>query len=82
MENKKNVKQNFLQKYFQKSTLKKKEKKKKKKKGIKREEPNLLLIIALLLVSPTTQPVPRREISDMILIIRRNISSNGYNQYY
>jgi len=26
--------------------------------------------------------VSRREISDIILIIRRNISSNGYNQYY
>ena len=61
-------------------------KKREKKKGIKREEPNLLLIITLLLMSPTTQPafylVPRREISDMILIIRKNISSNGYNTYY
>jgi len=26
--------------------------------------------------------VLEREISDMVLIIRRNISSNGYNQYY
>jgi len=39
-------------------------------------------------MSPTTQRnifypfVSEREISDMILIIRRNIFSNGYNQYY
>ena len=52
----------------------------------KKKEPNLLLIIALL-HEPNNSTcglpfVSVREISDMILIIRRNIFSNGYNQYY
>jgi len=83
MENKKNVKQNFLQKDLQTSTLeeKKKKKERKKKKRKKGEEPNLLLIF----MSPITQIfstfVPDREINYNI-IIRSNISSNGKNQYY
>jgi len=80
MEKKKSVKQNFLQKFLN-FNLKKKEKKRNdKKKGIKKEEPNLLLIITLLFMSPTTQIfpfVPGGELSDMILIIRSNISTNG-----
>jgi len=87
------VKQNFLQR-FSNFHLKKKEKKerdgkkiKRKKEGRKKEKPNLLLIITLLFMSPTTQHyflpfVPNKEISDIILIIRNNISSNGKNQYY
>jgi len=78
MENIKNVKQNFLQKDFQTSTLAKKKKKKreKKKKKKKEEEPNLLLIF----MSPITQIFSTfdREINYMI-IIRSNISSNGKN---
>ena len=71
---------------FQTLIVKKKRWKKEEKKGIKRKEPNLLLIIAFLLMSPTTQPAFYpcfwKRNYDMILIIRRNISSNGYNQYY
>jgi len=77
MENKKNVKQNFLQKDFQTSTLEKK----KKKKGIKREEPNLLLIFMNPINQIFSTFVPDREIN-YIIIIRSNISSNGKNQYY
>jgi len=59
--------------------MKKREKKKKK-------ELNLLLIIALLHESNNSTYglpfVPEREISDMIVIMRINISSNGKNQYY
>ena len=81
MENKKNVKQNFLQNDFQTSTLEKKKKKERKKEEKKEEEPNLLLIF----MSPITQIfstfVPDREIN-YIIIIRSNISSNGKNQYY
>jgi len=71
------VKQNFLQKDFQTSTLEKKRKKReKKKKKKKEEEPNLLLIF----MSPITQIFSTfdREINYMI-IIRSNISSNGKN---
>jgi len=50
MENKKNVKQNFLQKDFQTSTLEKKKKKEKKRRRKKEEELNLLLIF----MSPIT----------------------------
>jgi len=71
------VKQNFLQKDFQTSTLEKK----KKKKGIKREEPNLLLIFMNPINQIFSTFVPDREIN-YIIIIRSNISSNGKNQYY
>ena len=50
------------------------------KKGIKKKESTLLLIITLIFMSPTTQIfpfVPDGELSNMILIIRSNISSNG-----
>jgi len=59
---------------------------KKKRNEKKKNEPNLLLIIALLPEpNNSTCGLPFvfvREISNMILIIRRNISSNGYDQYY
>ena len=76
------MKQNFLQKDFQTSTLEKiRKKREKKKKKKKEEEPNLLLIF----MSPITQIfstfVPDREIN-YIIIIRSNIPSNGKNQYY
>jgi len=76
MENKKNVKQNFLQK-FSNFNLKKKEM---KKKGKKKGRSNLLFIITLRLMSPTTQHIFYhlcfdREISDIILILKSNISS-------
>ena len=71
------MKQNFLQKDFQTSTLEKK----KKKKGIKREEPNLLLIFMNPINQIFSTFVPDREIN-YIIIIRSNISSNGKNQYY
>jgi len=65
MENKKNVKQNFLQKDFQISTSEKKKREKKEEK--KEEEPNLLLIF----MSPITQIfstfVPDREINYLII---------------
>jgi len=82
MENKKNVKQNFLLRDFQTSTVENKRKKREKKRRKKKEEePNLLLIF----MSPITQIfstfVPDREIN-YIIIIRSNISSNGKNQYY
>jgi len=52
----------------------------------KKKKPKLFLIIALL-HEPNNSTcglsfVSVREISDMIPIIRRNISSNDYNQYY
>ena len=73
------MKQNFLQKDFQTSTLEKKKKKERKK---KEEEPNLLLIF----MSPITQIfstfVLDRKNNYYIIIIRSNIFSNGKNQYY
>jgi len=58
----------------------------KRKKGKKKKKPNLFLIIALFHESNNSTYclhfVPKREISDMIVIIRSNISSNGKNQYY
>jgi len=84
MENKKNVKQNFLQRFSYFNFRKKKEKKERRKKKEKKRK--VYFVITLFFMSPTTQHIFYhlcfdREISDMILIIRRNISSNSYNQY-
>jgi len=77
---------------FQTIILEKKKKKKerwKKKEKRRNKEGKTQFVINYR--SPSHEPnnstcflplVSGREISDMILIIRRNISSNGYNQYY
>jgi len=83
MENKKNVKQNFLQKRFSNINFRKKKRKKREKKEEKKkeEEPNLLLIFMSSITQIFSTFVPDREIN-YIIIIRSNISSNGKNQYY
>jgi len=79
MENKKNVKQNFLQRFsnFKFRKIKTKREMKKRKKGKnKREEPILLSHASSC---PTTQHIfylySDREIRYMIVIIKSNISS-------
>jgi len=57
-------------------------KKKEMKKNREKKEERAQFVINYHTPSCGLPFVSRREISDIILIIRRNISSNGYNQYY
>jgi len=87
MENKKKCETKFSLKRFSNINFKKKrEKKKRRKKRNKEGKTQFVINYRTPSHEPNNStcflPVPRRKISNMILIIRRNISSNGYNQYY
>jgi len=79
------VKHYFLQRFSNFNFRKKKEKKRDEKKRNKEGKAQFVINYCTSSREPNNSTcfLPfGREISDMILIIRRNISSNGYNQYY
>jgi len=77
------VKQNFLKRFSNFNFRRKKRDEKKKKEGRAQFVFNYHTLLQESNNSTHFLPfVPDREISDMILIIRSNISSNYYNQYY